>query len=192
MNLPTKLTLFRILLTFLIMALLFVPGPIAKAACLALFLLAAATDWWDGYLARRRNQITPLGILLDPIADKVLVIGALLAFVQLRLVRAWMVLIILIRELLITGVRLYAVSRRTVIPASLEGKHKAASQMLAVLIILTLLLIRECVSGPAADRFEPLMPPIILWSMWVAVVLTVISGVSFFWRNRSLFTYASR
>ena len=174
------------------MALLFVSGPLAKAVCLALFLLAAATDWCDGYLARRRNQITPLGILLDPIADKILVIGILLVFVQLRLVPAWMVLVILIRELLITSVRLSAASRHTVIPAAAEGKQKAVSQMLAIFIILTLLLIRECVSGPAVAQFEPMIPHIILWSMWVAVVLTVISGVSFFWRNRSLFTHSSR
>ena len=75
MNLPNKLTLVRILLTFLIMGLLFVPGAVAKGLCLGLFLVAAATDWWDGYLARHLHQVSPLGILLDPIADKVLVIG---------------------------------------------------------------------------------------------------------------------
>ncbi|PIQ83784.1 MAG: CDP-diacylglycerol--glycerol-3-phosphate 3-phosphatidyltransferase, partial [Candidatus Omnitrophica bacterium CG11_big_fil_rev_8_21_14_0_20_63_9] len=81
MTLPTKLTVLRIFLTFLTMALLFVPGPAAKAWALAGFIVASLTDWLDGWLARRWNQMSPLGALLDPIADKVLVLGVFLAFV---------------------------------------------------------------------------------------------------------------
>jgi len=192
MNLPNKLTLVRILLTFLIMGLLFVPGAVAKGLCLGLFLVAAATDWWDGYLARRLHQVSPLGILLDPIADKVLVIGLLLAFLQLGLIRAWMVLVITIREFLITGVRLYAASRHLVIPAAREGKHKTVSQMLTILIILVLLVVREVVSESAAGGVEAWMRDLILWCMWVTVMLTIISGASFFWRNRSMLFDLSR
>ena len=186
MILPTKLTLGRIGLTFLIMGLLFVPGVAAKAACLALFLLASATDWLDGFLARRWHQTSPLGALLDPIADKVLVLGLFISFVQLRLVPAWMVLIIVTRELLITGVRLYVASRRIVIAAAAEGKHKTVSQMLTILILLVLLIIREAVAGPSAATFEHWMSQIIFWSLWVTVILTVISGASFFWRHRTI------
>ena len=96
MTLPTKLTALRIILAFLVMDLLFVPGWAAKAAALGCFFVAGATDWLDGYLARRLGQATPLGALLDPIADKVLVLGVFIAFVQLRLVPAWMVLIIVL------------------------------------------------------------------------------------------------
>jgi len=78
-NLPTKLTVLRVVLTFFIMGLLFMPGPLPKALCVGLFVLAALTDWWDGWLARKTGQISALGVLLDPIADKVLVIGLLLA-----------------------------------------------------------------------------------------------------------------
>jgi len=191
-NLPNKLTLVRILLTFLIMGLLFVPGAVARGLCLGLFLVAAATDWWDGYLARRLHQVSPLGILLDPIADKVLVIGLLLAFLQLGLIRAWMVLVITIREFLITGVRLYAASRHLVIPAAREGKHKTVSQMLTILIILVLLVVREVVSESAAGGVEAWMRDLILWCMWVTVMLTIISGASFFWRNRSMLFDLSR
>src|SRR3989338_3479002 len=106
MTFPTKLTCLRLVLTFVIMGLLFVPGPAAKASAFGLFLLAAATDWLDGLLARRWGQISSLGALLDPIADKVLVLGLFLAFVQLRVIPAWMVLIILLLQLVITGVRL--------------------------------------------------------------------------------------
>ena len=187
MALPTKLTVLRILLTFVIMVLLFVPGALAKGLAFALFVLACATDWWDGYLARRWNQITPLGVLLDPIADKVLVIGLLMSFVQLRLVPAWMVLVIFIRELVITGVRLYAARRQIVIPAATEGKHKTVSQMLTITVILGLLVVRELVAERAAVVWLVWMPRLILLAMWVTVALTVISGASFFWRNRMLF-----
>lgn len=192
MNFPTKLTVLRIILTFVIMALLFAPGVLTKAACLALFTLASLTDWWDGYLARKRNQRTPLGALLDPIADKVLVIGLMLSFVQLGLIRAWMVLVIAIREFVITGVRLYAASRHIVIPAAREGKHKTASQMFTIALILALLLARELVAGQAAITLAAWMEPVILACMWVTVGLTVISGASFFWRNRSVLRDVSR
>ena len=191
MNLPNTLAGSRIFLTFVIMALLFAPYAAAKAVALALFFVAAATDWLDGFLARRLRQTTPLGALLDPIADKVLVIGLLLTFVQLRLVAAWMVLVIILRELLITGVRLYAVSRGIVIPAAREGKHKTLSQMLTLTIVLGLLAVRAFLSGDAAVAFEMRMIVIIHWCMWLTVVLTVYSGGIFFWRNRALFVETS-
>lgn len=186
MTLPTKLTILRILLTFLIMALLFAPGPMAKGWCLGLFLLAAVTDWWDGLLARRLNQISALGVLLDPIADKIFVLGLLLVFVQLRLLPAWMVLVVLIRELLITGIRLYAVSRQVVIPAAREGKHKTISQMLTILLVLSLLFLRDLLGRGTDPAFEGWMSRAILWAMWVTVALTVYSGATFFWKNRTI------
>lgn len=186
MNLPNKLTILRVLLTFLIMACLFAPGAAAKALALGLFALASLTDWLDGYLARRLRYVTPLGVLLDPIADKVLVIGVLLAFVQLGLVRAWMVLVMTIREFLITGVRLYAASHHIVIPAAREGKHKTISQMATILLILALLLLRELVPAQDRSHLEGWMPGVVLGCMWITVILTVISGASFFWRNRTV------
>ena len=186
MNLPNKLTLLRITLTFLIMACLFAPGAAAKALALGLFGLASLTDWLDGYLARRQQHVTPLGVLLDPIADKVLVIGLLLAFVQLELVRAWMVLVIAIREFLITGVRLYAAGHHIVIPAAREGKHKTFSQMATIFLILALLLARDLLDDAGRNQLEAWMPGVVLSCMWITVLLTVISGASFFWRNRTV------
>ena len=183
MTLPTQLTLLRIVLTFFIMRLVFVPGLPAKCWALGFFLAACASDWLDGVLARRLKQVSALGILLDPIADKVLVLGILLAFVQLALFPAWMLLVIVLREFLITGVRLFAASRHIVIPAAQEGKHKTVSQMVTLLLILTLLVIRETRTGQAA-MFQRWMEPVVLVSMWVTVALTAISGVSFLWRNR--------
>ena len=187
MTLPTKLTLIRIGLTFLIMAILFVPGWMAKLVALTLFLLAGATDWLDGHLARRWKQTSPVGALLDPIADKILVLGIFLAFVQLRLVPAWMVLIILIRELLITGVRLVAASRHLVLSAAKEGKHKTVSQLLTICIILAALTVQEF------PGIQPLPWPVIAgvrWSilscLWITTGLTVVSGTAFFWRHRAV------
>lgn len=191
MTLPTRITVLRIFLTFVIVVLLFVPGVLAKSLSLVLFFVAAGTDWLDGYLARRLNQVSPRGVLLDPIADKILVLGLLLTFVWLGVVRGWMVLVIVIRELLVTGVRLFAANRHVVIPAAREGKHKTVSQMVTICVVLAALLVRELRTTDGPGALERWMEPAILWCMWITVGLTVISGVSFFWRNRSVFTHAS-
>src|SRR3989338_1026440 len=182
MNLPTRLTLARILLTFAVMALSFMPGWMAKAAALLLFVLASLTDWLDGYLARRWNQCSPLGALLDPIADKVLILGTLLAFVQLRLVPAWMVLMIALREFLITGVRLIAAHRRVVLAAASEGKQKMVSQVLTIVLVLIVLAVRDALSEPT----QAMLQGLILGCMWVTMLLTVMSGGVFFWRHRHI------
>lgn len=185
MTLPTKLSLLRILLTFVIMALLFMPGWAAKAAAFATFIIAALTDWLDGYLARRWNQMTLAGALLDPIADKVLVLGMFLAFVQMRLIPAWMVLIILFRELLITGVRLFAARRHVVLAAAKEGKHKTVSQMLTLVVIFIFVLVRD---WPGSETFPVVVRQGIVWAvigcLWLTMILTVTSGALFFWRHR--------
>ena len=184
MTLPTKLTVLRILLTFAIMALLFAPGAHAKTATLGLFLAAGFTDWLDGYLARKWNQRTPLGALLDPIADKVLVLGLFLAFVQLSLIPAWMALVIAGREFLITGVRLLAASRRVVLSAEKEGKHKTAWQIFTIVMILLSMALEESLGLSAPAR--RLLDMLVLASLWVTMLLTVVSGAMFFWRHRTV------
>lgn len=166
------------------MGLLFSPGAAAKAAALAGFLLASFTDWLDGYLARRWHQTSALGALLDPIADKVLVLGMFLAFVQLGLIPAWMVLIIAFREFLITGVRLFAASRHVVLSAATEGKHKTVSQMVTIIVILGILIAQQVHgAAPFSEATRRLMDWTILGCLWVTMALTVISGASFFWRH---------
>ncbi|MBI3010174.1 MAG: CDP-diacylglycerol--glycerol-3-phosphate 3-phosphatidyltransferase [Candidatus Omnitrophica bacterium] len=192
MTLPTKLSFLRIVLTFFVMALLFVDGLPAKIAALVVFLIAGLTDWLDGFLARRFNQISSLGILLDPIADKVLVLGTFLAFVQLRLIPAWMVLLIALREFLITGVRLLALNRHIVLPAVKEGKHKTISQMLTILVVFLTLIVQEMAApGSIPHGIVELMHAGVLVCLWVTVVLTIFSGASFLWNNRNLFADAS-
>ena len=187
MTLPTKLTVLRFLLTFLIMGLLMVPGWPAKAAALACFLGAGLTDWLDGWLARRWGQVSPLGALLDPIADKVLVLGVFLTFVQLRLIPAWMVLIIVLRELIITGVRLFAASRGVVLAAASEGKQKAVSQMVTIVVILAVLVVREFFTDASIPAgASQAMEWAVLACLWVTVIFTLISGASFFWRHQAV------
>ena len=179
MNLSNKLTLSRIGLTFLMMAFLFMPGLIPKACALIIFILACVTDFLDGWLARRRHETSDFGKIMDPVADKVLVLGAFLSFVQLQLVPAWMVVLIIIREFLITGMRLFAVRKGIVLAAESAGKHKTVSQMVTIFFILLFIVVREL-------GIQQGYRSAILVLMGITVVLTLCSGGSYLWQNRKL------
>ncbi len=187
MNLPNKLTLVRIALSFAMIFFLLIPGFWPKLAALTTFVLASLTDLLDGRLARRWGLVTDFGILMDPIADKILVLAAFVAFVQLDVAPAWMVVLIATREFLITGLRLFALGRGHVLPAEAAGKHKAASQMVAISLTLLFLVIRE--SAPVQAKGVSWIQGAqtgIWWLMLLTVVLTLISGISFVWRHRQL------
>jgi CDP-diacylglycerol---glycerol-3-phosphate 3-phosphatidyltransferase len=187
-NLANRLTLSRILLTFVLMGLLYIENFWAKLGALLIFVAACATDYLDGWIARTRGQATDFGKIIDPIADKVLVLGVFLSFVELKLIPSWMVVVIMIREFTITGMRLFAIRRGIVLAAEKAGKHKTVSQMVAILFILIFLCVRELWIGGAGwgvshqEAFQ--------WGIWIlmmgALVLTLISGVSFVWNNRRL------
>src|SRR5262245_15859577 len=135
MNLPNTLTLIRIFLVPVLVAVLLTrTGGVFLGP--AIFLAAVLTDWLDGYLARRRNQITKLGILLYPVADKLLVSAALLSLVEMDAVPAWIVMIILVREFAITGLRSIAAGRGILIPASVLGKWKMVLEVIAIFLLL--------------------------------------------------------
>jgi len=185
MTISTQLTLLRMVLAVAVAALLLQPGWAAKALSLLAFVSASLTDWLDGWLARRLKQESSLGALLDPIADKVLVLGTLIGLAWIGLFPAWIVVVILIRDLLVTGARLNAARRSIVLPAAREGKHKTVWQMVALIGGLVLLLLREMPAGldPSLDAwFERL----VLACLCAALVLTVASGASFFWRHRKV------
>lgn len=193
MNLPNKLTIARIILAFVFILLLFMHGLGSKIAAFAVFLLASITDLLDGYLAKKNNQITDFGRLMDPIADKILILSAFLAFVELGLVPAWMVVIILFREMAVTGLRILALNKGKVIAADSGGKHKAVSQVAAILAILLLLIFRE--AGPMTAAFwsvrtEAIYKDSIYALMLITVVLTLISGVSYLIKNREVYAHA--
>lgn len=131
-NIPTVITFSRILIIplFILVA---TTDPLLGAA---IFAIASVTDLLDGYLARKQKQITKLGILLDPLADKLLVISALIMLVDMGIVPAWIAIIIILREFLVTGLRIVAISRNIMIPAESGGKIKTTAQLSSILILL--------------------------------------------------------
>src|SRR5205085_4391951 len=138
MNLPNKLTISRFLLTAAFLALMFSRIPYHETIALVLFIAAGISDFLDGYIARRDKLITNFVILMDPLADKIMVCSAFIAFVGLNWIPAWMVVIIVARELAITGLRLLAASKNVVLAAEGYGKHKTISQIVAIISILVL------------------------------------------------------
>lgn len=185
MNLPNRLTVFRLLLTIVFVACLSVEFPFHLTVALGLFLLATLTDYLDGYLARRLNLITDFGKLMDPLADKVLTASAFICLIPYQALPAWTVIVIISREFLITGLRLLAISKGVVLPAEKLGKHKTAWQMISIVYFLILL------AWQAPDRAEGLQAgpwPELLGTVLitVTVVLTLYSGLAYFWKNRTL------
>ncbi len=147
MNLPNKLTVIRIVLVPFFVAFLLSPGLSHHYLWAAIvFIAAALTDHFDGELARKNNQITNFGKFLDPLADKILVVSALVCFVDLRLASTWCVILIIAREFMVTSIRLVAVDSGVVIAANNWGKTKTISQMIAIIAILVFQYIQELVT----------------------------------------------
>ncbi len=188
MNLANRLTMSRILLTFVFMFFLFCQGLWPKALSLLVFILAALSDLLDGWVAKHRNMVTDFGRLMDPIADKILVLAAFAAFVQLQLIDAWMFVIIVSREILITSLRLFALNKAKVLSAARAGKHKTVLQMLVIFIILGFIVAKEILLkyytwNPA---WEKIFHQGIFGLMLVTVGLTLYSGLSYLWENRKI------
>src|SRR3954451_20602927 len=179
MNLPNKLTLSRFVLTIAFLGVMFSQVQFHETIALVLFCAAGISDFLDGQIARSRKLITNFGILMDPLADKIMVCSAFIAFVGLTWIPAWMVVIIVARELAITGLRLLAASKNLVLAAEGFGKHKTISQIVAIIAILVFHSYGEWgdlgrytfglnLGGePWIDWFRPL-------AVWVAVVLTFV------------------
>ena len=185
MNLPNRLTCYRIILTVFFMFLLFSKGPVLKALALAAFLLASATDYWDGRIARQTGQITRLGQLMDPIADKLLTLSAFLAFVQMHIIPAWMVVVIITRDLLITGLRFLMPSGGARQSAGESGKHKTALQFASIVGVLVFLAARE--TSVWNPEWTPEALRFIYCSMFLIVAVTLWSGIWYAYKNREVF-----
>jgi len=173
LNLPNALTILRIFLVPVLVVVLLTRAEGGLFLGAGIFGLGVLTDYLDGYFARRRNQVTKLGILLDPLADKLLTAAAFLSLVEMGLVAAWMVMIILGRELAVTGLRNVAAGRGILIGASPLGKGKMVSQVVAIFLLL--------LSRP----FPQLRLPALV-VIWLVVGLTLLSGVDYFrrfWRD---------
>src|SRR5580658_8887890 len=151
MNVPNKLTISRFVLTVAFLLVMFTNVPHFETIALLLFSAASLTDYFDGKIARRDNLITNFGILMDPLADKILVCSAFIAFVGRGWLPAWMVVIVVARELAITGLRLLAASKNLVLAAERFGKHKTISQIVAIISVLVLKSYQEW--GPIGAIF---------------------------------------
>jgi CDP-diacylglycerol--glycerol-3-phosphate 3-phosphatidyltransferase len=195
-NLPNKLTLSRFALTVGFLIVMFASNlPYHETLALAFFVAAGISDFLDGQIARRRNLITNFGILMDPLADKIMVCSAFIAFVELGWFAAWMAVIVVARELAITGLRLLAASKNVVLAAERYGKHKTISQIVAVIAILVDQIMQKNQWGPIGQAiFGWHLFGEHSWSWWVAeifkwlsVALTFISGFVYLWKNRRLY-----
>ena len=178
MNLPNCLTVLRIFLTFFFMAALFASGLASKLSAAFIFLLASLTDLFDGYYARKYNLITDFGKLMDPIADKFLILAAFFGFARLEIIAWWMFSLIAGREILITALRLLAMRRGKVLAAEMAGKVKTILQMVTILVILFFVGARESFIQGNTHQ-ETVWLNMITLLMFVIVGLTVYSGISF-------------
>ena len=196
MNLPNKLTVARFGLTVLFLWAVFSKFAFNDTLALFFFCLAGITDFLDGRIARARNLITNFGILMDPLADKIMTCSAFIAFIESTHMRpdapvkvgAWMVVVIVGRELAITGLRLLAASKNIILAAERFGKHKTVSQ---IITIIALLVLDACEEWPVALKhwLMPWVPMFAEVMLWVTIALTAASGIIYLWRNRALYLH---
>lgn len=201
MNLANKLTMARIIAIPFFLLFMFIGNIYTRVAALLIFILAALTDMYDGIIARHREEVTNFGKFIDPLADKLIVSAAFISFVQLRelAIPAWMVILVISREFIITGLRSVAASRGTIISSSLSGKFKTTSQMVVIITILLILIVNAvlknyCHTTPlelqAFLGWKRVLGYILdrapYWLMLVVTILTVISGFNYIFKNKQL------
>lgn len=191
-NLPNKLTASRFVLTIAFLVAMFTKIRFHETIALIFFIAGGVTDFLDGEIARRRNLITNFGILMDPLADKIMVCSAFIAFVGVGWLPAWMAVVVVARELAITGLRLLAAAKNVVLAAERYGKHKTIWQIIAIISILVLHSYGQWGAiGRAVFAFNLFGQPWVITfteiAKWFAVALTFISGWLYLWRNRALY-----
>ncbi|MFA7074182.1 MAG: CDP-diacylglycerol--glycerol-3-phosphate 3-phosphatidyltransferase [Endomicrobiaceae bacterium] len=204
MNLANKLTMLRLFLVPVFILFLALDTFYTSIIALLIFIIASITDFYDGRIARKYNTITTFGIFLDPLADKLLVTSALVSFVSIYTlgVPAWMVICIISREFLITGLRSLAASQNVIIPASRSGKFKTTSQIVAIITILVILIINstlikfysvtayDLVNMPSWSGFAGwCLINLPFWLMFVVTVLTIYSGASYIMKHKNIFVH---
>ncbi len=174
MNLPNKLTIFRtVLIPFFVVALLLFDGQnqILRVVAVTIFIVASITDFLDGRISRKYGLVTNFGKFMDPLADKLLVSAALICFVELGQIRAWMAIVIISREFIISGFRLVASDNGVVIAASYWGKFKTTFQMIAVILLILNI---------------PELAIVTDVCLWIALILTIVSLVDYLVKNRDV------
>ncbi len=173
MNIPNKLTMLRIILVPIFVVLMLTRIPYGGSLAAVIFMIAALTDSLDGYLARKWKQVTRLGAILDPLADKLLITAALISLVELGRIPGWIAIVIIGREFAVTGLRLVKAEEGVLISASKMGKFKTISQVTAVLLIIL------------QNLYHPLAALALgQWAMYIAVLITIVSGIEYFYKNK--------
>jgi len=174
MNLPNKITLFRVAMIPVFLVFMLVPGiPYQNYIATAVFVIASISDAVDGHLARKNNLVTNFGKFMDPLADKLLVCSALICFVELGYLHAWMVIVIIARDFIINGFRTVAADSGVVIAASVWGKLKTIVQMITCVMLIAQLPFSWM------DVLEEIF-------VWLALALTLISLFEYLWKNRKI------
>ena len=186
MNLPNKLTVLRIILVPFFVAALLIGFPLNELVALLLFIAASLTDLFDGKIARKRGLITDFGKFADPLADKILVISALLCFVQLGLCDCVAVIVVLFREFTVTSIRLIAASKGKVIAANMWGKVKTVTQMVAIICILVMQTVLDI--GALGVALPCVLGTVFYWigegMIWVSTFFAVLSGIVYVAQNK--------
>lgn len=175
MNTPNKLTVLRMILVPVFMVLMMFDDLTMQMSGLLVFIVASITDWLDGYLARRDNLVSDFGKFMDPLADKMLTTAAFLVIMEKDFISSWVLLIILFREFLVSGIRLVAVGQGKVIAASMWGKAKTVSQMVAIIASILLMNISVFTPGVTYVAVNVLV--------WISTILTLISGADYLIKN---------
>jgi CDP-diacylglycerol--glycerol-3-phosphate 3-phosphatidyltransferase len=193
MNLPNKLTLARLVLTLVFVACFHLPLTNPFGIALLIFAAASITDYFDGAIARKRNLVTNFGKLFDPLADKILIAAAFIVLVENGMLPAWIAILILSREFFVTGIRQIAMSQNVVLAAEKLGKHKMLWQIITVLYFMLESASRE----PWCEFLKPIFktdsgghPYVESFIVYFTTFLTLVSGFSYFWKNRQLFNDA--
>ncbi len=190
MNLPNKLTVSRLGLTGVFVGCFYLPLANAVSIAMIIFGVAAATDYFDGQIARARGIVTNFGKLFDPLADKILIAAAFVVLTAGGLIPAWITITILAREFFVTGIRLVAAGQGAVLAAEKLGKHKMLWQIITVIYFM----MRQAAMEPLWSFMHPVFTANPAAEWWVETILvyftmllTVVSGFSYFWKNRNLF-----
>jgi CDP-diacylglycerol--glycerol-3-phosphate 3-phosphatidyltransferase len=184
LNLPNQLTVLRLGMCGLLLICMSFSWPYAATTAFFIFTLASLTDWLDGSIARARGLVTDLGKLLDPLADKILITAALVALVERHVAPMWMVVLIIAREFLITGLRIIAAHKQQILAAERIGKHKTISQIVAILVSLAYLSLGEF--GLEHIPVARFLAASQIGFYWIALVITVLSGAFYFWKNAAI------
>ncbi len=186
MTLPNQLTILRILLTPIFVALFVSERLVLKQVSLIVFAVAALTDWYDGWVARRLGKVTRWGIFLDPLADKVLTSAAFIAFAWLGLVEWWMVWVIVVRDISITLLRSFAELRGRTLHTNFSAKVKTFAQMVFIYAVLLAVVLRNTIP-PLLPVFNSILNAnVIYYSMFLVTILTLGTGVQYIVENHKV------